>query len=80
MIETILHHSIWIFDSVPFFFSGDPVNKSLYTFSYMLITSASAGITYSALYLLVSSQKQVYHFYFRNMDSDENIGFALYYR
>ncbi|KAG6763005.1 hypothetical protein POTOM_033533 [Populus tomentosa] len=32
---------------------GDPVNKSLYTFSYMLITSASAGITYSALYLLV---------------------------
>jgi heparan-alpha-glucosaminide N-acetyltransferase len=56
------------------------VNKSLYTFSYMLITSASAGIAYSALYLLVSSQKQVYHFYFRNMDSDENIGFALYYR
>ncbi|KAI5577556.1 hypothetical protein BDE02_09G121100 [Populus trichocarpa] len=32
---------------------GDPVNKSLYTFSYMLITSASAGIAYSALYLLV---------------------------
>ncbi|KAJ6906421.1 heparan-alpha-glucosaminide N-acetyltransferase-like [Populus alba x Populus x berolinensis] len=32
---------------------GDPVNKSLYTFSYTLITSASAGITYSALYLLV---------------------------
>ncbi|KAJ6368852.1 hypothetical protein OIU78_001262 [Salix suchowensis] len=32
---------------------GDPVNKSLYTFGYMLITSASAGITYSAIYLLV---------------------------
>ncbi|CAK7329468.1 unnamed protein product [Dovyalis caffra] len=32
---------------------GDPVNKSLYTISYMLITSASAGITYSALYFLV---------------------------
>ncbi|KAJ6716969.1 HEPARAN-ALPHA-GLUCOSAMINIDE N-ACETYLTRANSFERASE-LIKE ISOFORM X1 [Salix koriyanagi] len=32
---------------------GDPVNKSLYTISYTLITSASAGITYSALYLLV---------------------------
>ncbi|KAJ8765021.1 hypothetical protein K2173_010493 [Erythroxylum novogranatense] len=34
-------------------FSGIPVNKSLYTISYMLITSASAGITFSALYLLV---------------------------
>ncbi|KAF9684506.1 hypothetical protein SADUNF_Sadunf04G0125200 [Salix dunnii] len=32
---------------------GDPVNKSLYTFGYMLITSASAGIKYSAIYLLV---------------------------
>ncbi|KAI5592442.1 hypothetical protein BDE02_04G151400 [Populus trichocarpa] len=32
---------------------GDPVNKSLYTFGYMLITCASAGITYSAIYLLV---------------------------
>ncbi|KAJ6310880.1 hypothetical protein OIU76_015572 [Salix suchowensis] len=32
---------------------GDPVNKSLYTISYTLITSASTGITYSALYLLV---------------------------
>ncbi|XP_041010183.1 heparan-alpha-glucosaminide N-acetyltransferase-like isoform X1 [Juglans microcarpa x Juglans regia] len=34
-------------------FTGIPVNKSLYTVSYMLITSASAGITFCALYLLV---------------------------
>ncbi|KAG6653513.1 hypothetical protein I3843_05G074800 [Carya illinoinensis] len=34
-------------------FAGIPVNKSLYTVSYMLITSASAGITFCALYLLV---------------------------
>ncbi|KAF3434721.1 hypothetical protein FNV43_RR21806 [Rhamnella rubrinervis] len=34
-------------------FIGIPVNKSLYTISYMLITSASAGITFCALYLLV---------------------------
>lgn len=52
------------------------MNKSLYTFSYTLITSASAGITYSALYLLVSSQKQACRFYFRDMDSNENIGFT----
>ncbi|KAJ4834532.1 hypothetical protein Tsubulata_013671 [Turnera subulata] len=32
---------------------GIPVNKSLYTLSYMLITSASSGLTYCALYLLV---------------------------
>ncbi|XP_065866674.1 uncharacterized protein [Euphorbia lathyris] len=30
-----------------------PVNKSLYTISYMLITSAAAGITFCATYLLV---------------------------
>ncbi|KAJ8767001.1 hypothetical protein K2173_012510 [Erythroxylum novogranatense] len=35
------------------FFVGIPVNKSLYTISYMLITSASAGITFCVLYLLV---------------------------
>ncbi|PQQ14432.1 hypothetical protein Pyn_20061 [Prunus yedoensis var. nudiflora] len=34
-------------------FIGIPVNKSLYTISYMLITSASAGITFCALYLLI---------------------------
>ncbi|XP_062178045.1 uncharacterized protein LOC133882840 [Alnus glutinosa] len=34
-------------------FIGIPLNKSLYTVSYMLITSASAGITFGALYLLV---------------------------
>ncbi|KAG6651571.1 hypothetical protein I3843_06G115400 [Carya illinoinensis] len=34
-------------------FTGIPLNKSLYTVSYMLITSASAGITFCALYLLV---------------------------
>ncbi|XP_030949435.1 heparan-alpha-glucosaminide N-acetyltransferase-like isoform X2 [Quercus lobata] len=32
---------------------GIPINKSLYTVSYMLITSASAGITFCAFYLLV---------------------------
>ncbi|KDP29672.1 hypothetical protein JCGZ_18834 [Jatropha curcas] len=34
-------------------FVGIPVNKSLYTISYMLITSALAGITFSVLYLVV---------------------------
>uniref|UniRef100_A0A9I9DMC8 Heparan-alpha-glucosaminide N-acetyltransferase-like n=1 Tax=Cucumis melo TaxID=3656 RepID=A0A9I9DMC8_CUCME len=34
-------------------FIGIPVNKSLYTVSYMLITSASAGIIFCALYILV---------------------------
>ncbi|KAG6604943.1 Heparan-alpha-glucosaminide N-acetyltransferase, partial [Cucurbita argyrosperma subsp. sororia] len=34
-------------------FVGIPVNKSLYTVSYMLITSASAGILFCALYILV---------------------------
>uniref|UniRef100_A0A803QT73 Uncharacterized protein n=1 Tax=Cannabis sativa TaxID=3483 RepID=A0A803QT73_CANSA len=34
-------------------FVGIPVNKSLYTISYMLITSASAGITFCIMYLLV---------------------------
>lgn len=32
---------------------GIPLNKSLYTFSYMLVTSATAGITFSLLYILV---------------------------
>ncbi|TQD69814.1 hypothetical protein C1H46_044653 [Malus baccata] len=52
--------NIWFFSSVLMFvlglflaFIGIPVNKSLYTISYMLITSASAGITFCTLYLLV---------------------------
>ncbi|KAJ7978633.1 heparan-alpha-glucosaminide N-acetyltransferase-like [Quillaja saponaria] len=32
---------------------GIPVNKSLYSISYLLLTSASSGITFSALYVLV---------------------------
>ncbi|KAL6963699.1 heparan-alpha-glucosaminide N-acetyltransferase [Sarracenia purpurea var. burkii] len=32
---------------------GIPLNKALYTISYMLVTSASAGITFIALYILV---------------------------
>ncbi|KAH7836274.1 hypothetical protein Vadar_034259 [Vaccinium darrowii] len=32
---------------------GIPVNKPLFTISYMLVTSATAGITFSALYVLV---------------------------
>ncbi|XP_074287625.1 uncharacterized protein LOC141612753 [Silene latifolia] len=32
---------------------GVPLNKSLYTISYALVTSGSAGFTFSALYLLV---------------------------
>lgn len=32
---------------------GMPLNKSLYTISYMLVTSAAAGITFCLLYLLV---------------------------
>lgn len=34
-------------------YAGNPPNKSLYTISYMLLTSALAGITFCALYLLV---------------------------
>lgn len=34
-------------------FVGMPLNKSLYTVSYMLVTSAAAGITFCLLYLLV---------------------------
>ncbi|XP_060176211.1 uncharacterized protein LOC132606649 isoform X1 [Lycium barbarum] len=34
-------------------FIGVPLNKSLYTISYMLVTSAAAGITFCLLYLLV---------------------------
>ncbi|KAK4724569.1 hypothetical protein R3W88_027348 [Solanum pinnatisectum] len=34
-------------------FVGMPLNKSLYTISYMLATSAAAGITFCLLYLLV---------------------------
>lgn len=52
--------NIWSFLSVSMFvlgsfltFIGIPVNKSLYTISYMLISSASAGMTFCALYLLI---------------------------
>ncbi|CAA2991589.1 heparan-alpha-glucosaminide N-acetyltransferase-like isoform X1 [Olea europaea subsp. europaea] len=34
-------------------FVGIPINKSLYTISYLLVTSACAGITFCALYTLV---------------------------
>ncbi|KAL4187307.1 hypothetical protein AMTRI_Chr09g38370 [Amborella trichopoda] len=34
-------------------FLGVPLNKSLYTTSYMLLTSATAGLLYYAIYLLV---------------------------
>ncbi|KAJ8570983.1 hypothetical protein K7X08_037955 [Anisodus acutangulus] len=34
-------------------FIGVPLNKSLYTISYMLVTSAASGITFCLLYLLV---------------------------
>lgn len=37
-------------------FSGIPPNKSLYTVSYMLLSSAASGITFMALYVLVSSK------------------------
>lgn len=54
----------WSFNSFLFMvlglflaFIGIPVNKSLYTSSYLLVTSASAGITFCILYLLVD----VYH-------------------
>ncbi|CAL0316990.1 unnamed protein product [Lupinus luteus] len=32
---------------------GIPINKSLYTISYMLLTSATSGLTFIALYVLV---------------------------
>ena len=35
--------------------AGIPINKSLYTISYMLITTSTAGITFCVLYLMVSS-------------------------
>ncbi|KAF7841250.1 Heparan-alpha-glucosaminide N-acetyltransferase [Senna tora] len=51
---------IWLWFSVSFLilglfmaFIGIPLNKSLYTVSYMLVTSAASGITFSALYLLI---------------------------
>ncbi|KAL0356571.1 UNVERIFIED_CONTAM: Heparan-alpha-glucosaminide N-acetyltransferase [Sesamum calycinum] len=34
-------------------FLGIPLNKSLYTISYLMVTSASAGITFCVLYTLV---------------------------
>ncbi|XP_073123522.1 uncharacterized protein [Henckelia pumila] len=34
-------------------FSGTPLNKSLYTTSYLMVTSATAGITFCILYTLV---------------------------
>ncbi|KAL8248415.1 hypothetical protein R6Q59_005283 [Mikania micrantha] len=50
----------WSFMSILFLILGSiltligiPLNKSLYTISYMLVTSAVAGITFCALYLLV---------------------------
>lgn len=44
----------------PFFFlfSGIPLNKCLYTISYMLLTSAGSGLTFMALYVLVSSKRR----------------------
>ncbi|KAK9165088.1 hypothetical protein Scep_000279 [Stephania cephalantha] len=50
----------WLLFSVPLFcaglilnYLGMPLNKSLYSMSYMLLTSASAGITLSVLYIVV---------------------------
>ncbi|XP_043715028.1 heparan-alpha-glucosaminide N-acetyltransferase-like [Telopea speciosissima] len=50
----------WSLSSVSLFFIGllltfigIPLNKPLYTISYMLLTSGTAGITFCALYLLV---------------------------
>jgi predicted acyltransferase len=37
-----------------FLFPGIPLNKSLYTISYMLLSSAASGLTFMALYVLVS--------------------------
>lgn len=33
---------------------GIPLNKSLYSVSYLLVTSAASGITFCILYILVS--------------------------
>ncbi|KAG0453248.1 hypothetical protein HPP92_025912 [Vanilla planifolia] len=50
----------WLLFSVSFFslglflvFIGHPLNKQLYTVSYTLLTTGSAGLTFCALYLLV---------------------------
>ncbi|KAH7692327.1 heparan-alpha-glucosaminide N-acetyltransferase protein [Dioscorea alata] len=52
--------SRWLFFSLSIFalalglsFAGIPLNKSLYTISYMLLTTASAGFTFCVLYLVV---------------------------
>ncbi|MED6137762.1 hypothetical protein PIB30_067997 [Stylosanthes scabra] len=49
---------LWLsasFSALGFFLAliGIPLNKSLYTISYMLITSATSGLTFIALYVLV---------------------------
>ncbi|PHT36201.1 hypothetical protein CQW23_23901 [Capsicum baccatum] len=41
-------------------FVGLPLNKSLYTISYMLVTSAAAGITFCLLYLWISFKVDMY--------------------
>ncbi|KAI3898267.1 hypothetical protein MKW92_024292 [Papaver armeniacum] len=55
--DRLLH---WMLLSVSFFGLGVflsyvdiPLNKSLYTISYMLLTSSTAGITFCAFYILV---------------------------
>ncbi|XP_042494703.1 heparan-alpha-glucosaminide N-acetyltransferase-like isoform X2 [Macadamia integrifolia] len=51
----------WLLSSVSLFFIGlfltfigIPLNKPLYTISYMLLTSGTAGMTFCALYLLIN--------------------------
>ncbi|CAA6656001.1 unnamed protein product [Spirodela intermedia] len=45
----------WLFLTLGVFLTviGSPLNKSLYTINYMLITTSSAGIAFCALYLMV---------------------------
>ncbi|CAA7391431.1 unnamed protein product [Spirodela intermedia] len=45
----------WLFLALGVFLTviGSPLNKSLYTINYMLITTSSAGIAFCALYLMV---------------------------
>lgn len=49
--------AVWdIADSCFFFsFSGMPINKQLYSMTYMLLTTATAGFTFCVLYLVVRS-------------------------
>ncbi|KAL4567446.1 hypothetical protein LXL04_023030 [Taraxacum kok-saghyz] len=53
-VACIIGSSIWsYFDRI----TGIPLNKALYTISYLMVTSAASGLIFCALYLLVDVYK-----------------------